>query len=110
MPAIAFRISTADNVATLLTEADAGTAVALRGEGAGVEVQAIEPIRVGHKIALRQLEPGDVVVKYGQTIGEITASVAPGAWVHLHNCRSRFDAGSSELALETGERSGTRYA
>src|SRR5207244_8407249 len=50
-----------------------------------------EDIPAGHKISLRTLEPGEPVVKYGFPIGEVTARIAPGAWVHTHNLKTRLE-------------------
>jgi hypothetical protein len=106
----AFRIHTDDNVATLLGDAQAGTLVIVRGDGEVVETSATQAVSAGHKIALRTLAEGDRVVKYGFPIGEATRSIAVGEWVHLHNCRSMHDPGSSDLDLESGVRNETRYA
>lgn len=53
-----------------------------------VEVQAIEPIPLGHKIALRDIEAGAQVIKYGVPIGVATRSIQAGQHVHTHNLRS----------------------
>jgi hypothetical protein len=63
----------------------------------------------GHKVALTQIRAGQPIVKYGNPIGEATRAIQTGDWVHLHNCRSLHDAGSSVLDLESGVRSGDRY-
>jgi altronate dehydratase small subunit len=42
------------------------------------------------------------VVKYGIPIGRATRDIAPGEWVHLHNCASYLDEKSSSLDLESG--------
>jgi hypothetical protein len=44
------------------------------------------------------------VIKYGVTIGLATRDIDAGEWVHLHNCRSLLDEGSSTLDLHTGIR------
>src|SRR5579884_1585418 len=44
-----------------------------------------EPIPSGHKVALRTLEPGEVVHKYGQAIGVSTRRIVAGEHVHDHN-------------------------
>jgi altronate dehydratase len=46
---------------------------------------ALEPIPSGHKVALRTLEAGQVVHKYGQAIGATTRRVVAGEHVHDHN-------------------------
>lgn len=104
-----FQIAATDNVATLLMDTEPG-AIAVRGEGEAREVPVTEPVRMGHKVALCGIGKGKPVVKYGVTIGEATRSIAPGEWVHLHNCKSRCDAGSSNLDAITGVRGETPYA
>src|SRR5579863_9424493 len=39
----------------------------------------------GHKIALRDLAPGEIVIKYGQVIGAASLAIHAGDHVHLHN-------------------------
>jgi altronate hydrolase len=53
--------------------------------GAEARLRAREPIPCGHKVALRTLEAGQVVHKYGQAIGVTTRRVAAGEHVHDHN-------------------------
>src|ERR1035437_1970827 len=91
-----FQIEMADNVATVLQDAEA-EAVLLRGQAEAREIRLTQPIQAGHKVALCDLEGGAPLVKYGVTIGETTQPIAEGEWVHLHNCRSRYDGRSSTL-------------
>lgn len=77
-----------DNLAIVLESVAANQEVIVDVGGKPVRVQALEPIALGHKIALVDLHPGDLLVKYGETIGEATAPIARGAWVHVHNLRS----------------------
>ncbi len=103
-----FQISLLDNVATLLADAEPGS-VTIRGEAEQQAIHLAQPVRIAHKVALRAMEKGAPVVKYGVPIGEATQSIAPGEWVHLHNCRSFYDDGSSHLNLETGAREEMPY-
>lgn len=52
---------------------------------AGCELCVRETIPPGHKVAIRPVEQGGYVYKYGQIIGQATAPIAPGDWVHTHN-------------------------
>ncbi len=52
---------------------------------AGASVTAGRAIPAGHKIALRQIRPGDAVYRYGNVIGFATEPIAPGDHVHTHN-------------------------
>jgi hypothetical protein len=81
-------LSASDNVATLLAPVPAGGEVAIDGASGEVRLRALEAIALGHKIALSDLAPGDRIVKYGECIGQATAPIARGAWVHIHNLRS----------------------
>ena len=104
----AFRIHAADNVATLLADAEPGP-VELRGAAEGKLVALREPVALGHKMALRPIALGEEVVKFGVTIGIASSPIAEGAWVHLHNCSSRFDERSGDFDPVTGETRDTRY-
>ena len=97
-----------DNVATLLEDAFPGT-VSLLGESFLESVTALEPISRGHKVALVALPAGAAVLKFGVTIGHTTSDVAPGGWVHTHNCASRLDPRSATLDKHTGAPTDTRY-
>lgn len=56
--------------------------------GARVRVKVVEPIPLGHKIALRDIPEGREVIEYGEKIGRATATIPAGAHVHVHNLRS----------------------
>ena len=88
MSAPAVMLSPSDNVATLLAAVPAGGEVAVDGGTRELHLQAREPIALGHKIALADFTPGDRIFKYGECIGQATAAIARGAWVHVHNLRS----------------------
>ena len=53
-------------------------------------------IPMGHKAALRDLQKGDVVCKYGFPIGRATAAIRAGEHVHSHNLASAL---GSDTAL-----------
>ena len=108
MSAVCFRIAPDDTVATLLTDAEPGP-IELRGAGESGEVTLIEPIELGHKVALFDTDEGGRIVKYGVTIGYASQPIQRGEWVHLHNCRSAFDERSSTLDLHTGAASEIVY-
>lgn len=77
-----------DNVITLLVDADAEETASAGSEDQCVDVRLTEPIRFGHKIAIKPIAEGEEVIKYGMPIGTALAAIEPGAWVHVHNCRS----------------------
>ena len=68
-----------DNVAVAVRDVEPGESV-----GGAV---ASERIPTFHKVALRRIDIGDDVCKYGEVIGIATAKIDAGAWVHTHNLR-----------------------
>lgn len=98
----AFQVHAADNVATLLDHAAAGTALQIIGSAQARQVAAREEIALGHKVAVAPIAAGAEVTKFGVVIGIATQAIAPGAWVHLHNCRSQLDERSGSFDLHTG--------
>jgi altronate hydrolase len=74
----------ADSVAVCLRDVHAGEQLAL---GEQVIEIATDTAR-GHKVALRPHKCGEVVMKYGHTIGHATEDIAAGAQVHIHNLAS----------------------
>jgi hypothetical protein len=104
-----FQVNPADNVATALDDLASGP-VQVLGASAGLELAAVEEIQLGHKIALRRIEAEQPITKFGVPIGIAMTTIEPGAWVHLHNCRSQVDERSSHLDLKTGAALDTTYA
>jgi altronate dehydratase small subunit len=97
----AFVLHPADNVATALDDLATGP-VTLLGEGILHEVECLEQIRFGYKVALTDLGPGTLIVKNNVVIAEAFSEIRKGEMVHLHNIRSRFDERSGSLDHETG--------
>ena len=48
-------------------------------------VTLLEDIEKGHKFALKAINKGDKVIKYGEVIGRATADIKPGEHIHSHN-------------------------
>lgn len=82
-------LSPNDNVAIALEPVAAGQDVIVSLGDRALTITSLEPLGLGHKIALVDLRPGDALIKYGECIGEATTSIARGAWVHVHNLTSR---------------------
>jgi altronate hydrolase len=77
----ALHLHLSDNVAVARVPIPAGAE--LRVDGIGVV--ALDPIPAGHKIALRAIQPGDSVERYGQVIGRAKQVIEPGRHIHTHN-------------------------
>src|SRR5207244_4505309 len=99
----------ADNVATMLEETGTSDTVRVLGLADAVELKSLEPIALGHKIALRDVRKGEPIIKFGVPIGRASHDIHAGQWVHLHNCESSFDERSQTLDLHTGAATDTKY-
>jgi hypothetical protein len=108
--ASAFQVHASDNVATLLGEAAAGAPLRIVGPASNSTLVAREKIELGHKVALVAIPEDAPVTKFGIVIGIATRPIAPGEWVHLHNCRSQLDERSGHFDVHTGEPGDNAYA
>lgn len=55
---------------------------------------------LGQKFAIRPIQKGEQVLKYGLSIGRATKDIAVGEWVHVHNIepmRGRGDLHKNEI-------------
>ena len=83
----ALRINPQDNVVVALMDLPPDTAL----NANGLDLRGLatrEAIPFGHKVAVAPIAIGEVVVKYGASIGLATQDIAPGQHVHTHNLRS----------------------
>jgi (2R)-sulfolactate sulfo-lyase subunit alpha len=53
-----------------------------------IEIEAVEAVPLGHKIAISPAADGEEVLEYGVRIGLATGGFQPGSYVHTHNLRS----------------------
>ena len=97
----ALRLKDDDNVAVCLRAVPGGTELDFDGQ----RVVARDAIPAGHKIALRPIAAGELILKYGQTIGRAGVAIAPGEHVHVHNVegtRGRGDLDEAAAAAVRG--------
>ena len=80
------RLHDADNVLTVIALLNEGEMIVVNNES--VRLRAALPI--GHKVAARQIDAGEKVIKYGAPIGSATQSIATGEHVHTHNLKSDY--------------------
>jgi (2R)-sulfolactate sulfo-lyase subunit alpha len=55
---------------------------------ASLSVRLIEPVPLGHKLALADIAAGQDIIEYGQRVGVATRDIKQGQHVHVHNVRS----------------------
>lgn len=83
-----------DNVATALSALVAGTKVTVDVHGTIEAVTLGSDMAPGHKFALRNIEKGQPVIKYGEPIGESITDISRGEHVHVHNVVSQPRVGN----------------
>ncbi len=57
-------------------------------DNVAVAIESTGTIPAGHKIALRDIEPGGQIIKYGDPIGVATGFIPAGSHVHTHNVKT----------------------
>jgi altronate dehydratase small subunit len=77
-----------DNVATAIRDIEDGKTATVGIEDETLIVRAIQPIPLGHKLALRRIQSGEEILKYGTVIGRATQDIQVGEHVHVHNVES----------------------
>jgi altronate hydrolase len=70
-----------DNVAVARVPIPAGTDLVVEG----LPVRTVDAIPAGHKVALWDIAPGEVVERYGQVIGRAKVPIPAGRHIHTHN-------------------------
>lgn len=85
-----------DDVAIAVADLKAGEELTIHSLEGGKthRIKLLEDIPLGHKIALKDLPEGHVVIEYGEKVGRMTKPVKKGGCVHVHNIRTlRWDYG-----------------
>jgi len=54
-----------------------------------IEIEVLEAIPLGHKIALKDHKVGDSVIKYEADIGKVVENIPTAHHVHIHNLKTR---------------------
>ncbi len=74
-----------DNVATAVRQLESGQGVIIKNGQSNIDIVLLEIIPSGHKFALRDIEQGEKIIKYGEVIGQATTRINEGEHVHVHN-------------------------
>ena len=54
-----------------------------------IKFVVLDDIPIGHKVALKDLNVGDTVIKYGVDIGKVVATIKKGEHLHVHNVKTK---------------------
>ena len=79
-------LSPADNVLTVIATLEPGETIRVAGQSVVVSTR----LPLGHKLAARELAPGEKIIKYGVPIGSAVTRIATGEHVHTHNLKSDY--------------------
>lgn len=79
-------LNKADNVFICCQALNAGEIICIDKQN----INIINQIDVGHKIAKEDIKQGQKIVRYGVPIGSATADIKIGEHIHLHNMKSDY--------------------
>lgn len=79
-----------DSVGVAVKEIKSGDTVEgwVMSSDATISITAKHDIKIGHKIALSDIEVGSSVIKYNKPIGKVVAPISKGEHVHIHNLKT----------------------
>lgn len=80
------RINNEDNVVIAAEEIKKGTII----NDGNQDIEVLEDIPVGHKIATQDIPKGENVIRYGNPIGHTTEEIKIGSWAHVHNIKTNL--------------------
>lgn len=60
-----------------------------QSNGQEFQVDVVDPVPLGHKVALRDISTGEPVIEYGLPIGLATDDIRIGQHVHVHNLKGQ---------------------
>lgn len=93
-------LSAKDNIAIARAPLAAGQKVRIEGR----ELTLVDPVPMGHKVALEAVAAGGNIIRYGQIMGRARTAIQPGQHVHVHNVSFEelafnYEFPSGEIAL-----------
>lgn len=81
------KINSLDNIIVAIENLQKGEKI----EVDNLSIKVKEEIKKGHKMALKNLEIGDNIIKYGNPIGHAIKNIEAGQLVHSHNIKTNLD-------------------
>ncbi len=80
------KINPADNVCVALLPLTEGQVLNVDGQ----DITIKNPVETGHKFAIRTIQEGENVIKYGYPIGHALMTIQAGEHVHTHNIKTNL--------------------
>ena len=84
----AIMIKEQDNVATALRDIQPDEEIAVGMGDVAKPFVVREFISYGHKFSVKDIVPGENILKYGEVIGRATKEIRAGTHAHIHNIES----------------------
>jgi hypothetical protein len=84
----AILLHSADNVVVCTESLEVGQEILIADEPVKLKTK----VDIGHKLACKQIQQGELIIKYGVPIGTATHDIAFGDHVHTHNMKSNYIA------------------
>jgi altronate dehydratase len=75
------RLNQNDNVVTATKQTAAKTVVSIDSD----KITLLQDVPLGHKFAIKDIEKGGSIIKYGVKIGISSNEIKKGEHVHIHN-------------------------
>ncbi|HZP33479.1 MAG TPA: UxaA family hydrolase [Candidatus Acidoferrales bacterium] len=54
-----------------------------------ISLKALDPVPLGHKIALKEIKNGETILKYGHDVGRAVTDIGKGRHVHVVNMKTK---------------------
>jgi altronate hydrolase len=89
MPETVLQLDPRDNVLVALTTLDLGTQVRFGPAASPASCMVTQTIPAKHKMALKELKPGDLILMYGMVVGEVVEAIPRGGLLTTRNIRHR---------------------
>ncbi|WP_448821847.1 UxaA family hydrolase [Cetobacterium sp.] len=85
-----------DSIATATTNLKEGEIVKMFFGEEVLEIKVKKDIPFGHKFAIKNINLGDQILKYGESIGSAICNILIGEHVHVHNVQSERGRGDRD--------------
>src|ERR1039458_2230676 len=89
MPETILQLDPRDNVLVALTTLDLGTQILFGPAESPASFMVTQTIPAKHKMAIKDLKPGDLIFMYGMVVGEVVESIPRGGLLTTRNIRHR---------------------
>lgn len=80
------QLHASDNVVLVICDVKKSTSLIINGE----KIVIKDDVELGHKVAIKNIDIGEKIIKCGTSIGSATKTIKHGEHVHLHNMKSDY--------------------